>query len=55
MGYMETQKRMEQIKGYIQTTLEEMQRTLDDKEWAMLHERYLEYKMELRKIKAQNN
>lgn len=52
---METQKRMEILKERIQETLKEMNKTLDNKDWTVLHERYLEYKMELRKLKAQNN
>jgi vacuolar-type H+-ATPase subunit I/STV1 len=34
----------------IQETLQEMQRTLDNGEWIQLHERYLDYKMQLQKL-----
>ena len=38
------------LKTRIQETLQEMQRTLDNSEWMQLHERYLDYKMQLRKL-----
>lgn len=41
------------LESYIQDTLEQMQRTLDNREWMAYHERYLAYKMEIRKLKKE--
>lgn len=47
------ENRIKVLESYIQATLEQMQRTLDDKEWMAYHERYLAYKMEIRKLKKE--
>ena len=41
------------LKNKIQEVLQQMQHTLDNKDWTILHERYLDYKMKLRLLQKQ--
>ena len=49
----QVEARIEALESYIKATCQAMQRTLDDNEWKAYHERYLDYKMELRQLKRE--